>query len=108
MFPNWIWWVLLANIAGFVLENIYRKGSFPTFWSALPWVVVPALIIQWSFFNGYRKGGATSLLIAVGTSTIIAVLLRMGNSYILGEPVNKFCWIGVALMIAGRLCFNIK
>ena len=102
----WMFWILFANGGIMWLENVYRNGSYPSFAHALPYIFIPVLIGQVGLFYGFR--GAPNLLVAGATFTILNVVLRIVNSYLLGEVPNLYQWAGVALLIVSTFLLKVK
>lgn len=102
----WIAWIVLSNIGIFILEYVYRQGSYTSFITALPTIIIPMIMGQVGLFYGFRS--APSLLIAGATFTLINIALRVINTYLLGESINGWNWLGVFLVVAGMLLLKIK
>lgn len=103
---HWILWLCLSNIMIMLLEYLYRAGHYSSFLNALPYIIIPVLISQCGLFYGFR--GASSIFIAGATFTLINVLLRVVNSYILHEPPNNYNWLGLVLLIVSIFLLKVK
>ena len=103
---TWIFWLVLANGAIFILEWMYRTSYFVGFWSSLHLLIIPILVGQLGLFYGFRL--APSLFLAGATFTIMNQLLRIGNSAILGEKVGWWQLLAVLLMVVAMLIFKLK
>lgn len=97
---------MLANAGIFWLEYIYRNGSYNSFVTSLPYIVVPIFISQAGLFYGFR--GAPNLLYAGELFTVLNITLRVINSYRLGEYLNLYNWSGVALLIVAMFLLKVK
>lgn len=102
----WLFWIALANGAIMWLEHVYRNGSYTSFWQAIPYIIVPVIIGQWGLFNGFRN--APNLLLAGAAFTLMNVLLRIVNSYLLGEQPNAYQYAGVVLLITATFLLKVK
>lgn len=102
----WIAWIVLSNIGIFILEYAYRQGSYTSFITALPTIIIPMIMGQVGLFYGFRS--APSLLIAGATFTLINVGLRVINTYMLGESINNWNWLGIVFMVSGMLLLKIR
>lgn len=103
---NWLVWIVISNISIAVIEYAYRAAKFPSFVTALPWLIVPILIGQAGLFYGFRS--APNLLLAGAMFTVINVFFRIVNSYILGEYPSMLNWAGVALLIIATYMIKVK
>lgn len=93
---HWILAAIIANLAIFALEYIYRttRGNF---FSVLYLTTIPIVLAQWALFDMFKN--APSLLIAGAAFTIVNAVLRMVNSYLVGEPPGLWAYFGVLLMV---------
>ena len=103
---NWAAWLLVANIGIAWIEHTYRAGQYPTFYTALPYITLPILISQWALFEGFRA--APSLFVAGAFFSIINVGFRIGNSFVLGENLNLYNWLGVVMLAASAILLRVK
>jgi len=101
---NWIAYSVLANVGIVFMENVYRRGVYTDFWSALPYIIVPILIVQYGLFNSFRD--APSLFMAWAVLTVVNTLFRVANNWYIGEPFTFAIIAGVSLMLVGA--FLIK
>jgi len=101
---HWILYSVIANVGIVVMENIYRRGLFADFFTALPYIIIPILIVQYGLFNSFRD--APSLYMAWAVLTLVNTLFRVGNNLYIGEPFTASIIIGVVMMLAGT--FLIK
>lgn len=103
---HWTLWIVFANVGIFWLERVYRVGVFSNFISGLPYMIIPMLIGQVGLFYGYR--GAPSLLLAGALFTLINIILRIVNSYYIGETPNTYTWLGILFLIISLTLLKIK
>lgn len=103
---TWILWILLSNTAIMWLEWIYRSAQYTSFWSALPYTIVPIFVGQFGLFYGFKF--APSLLIAGTTFAIVNASLRMVNTKILGETIVVYTWVGLMFLVAASILFKLK
>jgi hypothetical protein len=103
---SWLAWIALSNVGIFWLEYCYRIGKYDSFIHALPYIVIPMMMGQVGLFYGFRA--APNLLLAGATFTLINVVLRVVNSYMLNEPLNWYNWSGVALLIVATVLIKVK
>lgn len=103
---NWIAWIALSNTGIWWLEYCYRTGKYDSFVSALPYIIVPIIIGQVGLFYGFRS--APNLLIAGAVFTVINVALRVTNTYLIGESINYYNWLGVVLLLVATLLLKVK
>lgn len=94
---HWILWLLVSNIGIFWLEHLYRSGKYPSYWVALPEILIPVLVSQAGLFYGFRS--APSLFVCGAAFTLMNVLLRLINSYRLGENLNVYNYTGIFLLV---------
>lgn len=99
-------WLLVANAGIFWIEHVYRAGKYASFIEALPFIAIPILMGQVGLFYGFRQ--APSLLFAGALFTLMNVMLRLVNTYRLGETLNYYNWLGVALLVASTILLKIK
>ena len=104
---TWLWWILLSNVAIFIIEYIYRKGLFSNFWEALPFTIIPILLGQLGLFYGFRVGGLKTLVLAGAVFTLINAIMRVGNSVILGEKLGFLSFVGLFIIIAGSIAISL-
>lgn len=102
----YILWLMLANAGIFWLEYVYRHGSYGSFVSALPYIIVPIFMGQVGLYYGFRA--APNLLFAGALFTLMNIGLRVINSYRLGEYLNYYNWTGVALLIVAMFLLKVK
>lgn len=95
-------WAFIA--AGFVvgIESVYR-GSGRSWWSLLPWVVLPILAAQFALYQMQQK--SSDLMTAtIFFSTFTAAIRIVVTLCVLREPVHMKTWVvtglfcGVSLM----------
>lgn len=103
---HWVLWLCLSNAAIMLLEYLYRSGHYSSFLNALPYIALPMLISQAGLFYGFR--GASSIFIAGAMFTLVNVILRVINSYILQEPPNIYNWTGLALLVVSIFLLKVK
>lgn len=103
---SWLLWLLVANGGIMWLEYAYRSGAYTSFLHALPHIVVPILVGQIGLFYGFR--GAPNLLVAGAMFTVVNVILRIANTYFLGETINAYNWLGVVLLVIATFLLKIK
>lgn len=94
---HWILWILLANISIAVIEYFYRIGRFETFWQALPFLIVPIIMGQIGLFYGFRAGGASTLIHAGIVFTLMNLLFRLANTWLVGEVITSNTIIAIIL-----------
>ena len=97
--PIWILHSVLANLCIMGIEYVYRVKSFPDFSSALPYMLVPILIAQYSLFYLFRE--APSYLLAWAVFFLGNGIIRVAVSVYLGEPMNGQIVAGLLLIGAG-------
>ena len=103
---HWIAWVFVANIGVFFVEYIYRSAKFSSFLVAFPYIAVPILLCQIGLFYGFKS--APSLFYAGAIFTVINVGFRLVNSFVLGETLNTYNYIGIALLLIATILIKIK
>jgi len=103
---NWLLALVCANISICYIEWTYRAGQHETFYSALPYIFVPIMLSQWALFVGFKN--APSLFAAGACFSLMNVILRIGNTYILAEQLNRYNWLGVAFLAASVLLLKVK
>lgn len=96
----------LANLAIMCLEYIYRVGWATSFLGSLHILITPILVGQLGLFYGFRL--APSLFLAGAVFTLMNLILRTGNSLVLGEQVGVWQIVGIVLMAVASLVFKIK
>lgn len=101
----WILWSLLANVSITFLENLYRKGIYPDFLSALPYIIIPILLAQLGLFHSYKL--APSLFMAWVVFFSINTVMRIGNNVYLGEPINTHIILGIVAIMAGAYLIKL-
>lgn len=102
---SWIAWLVLANASIMGIEYVYRVGAFLSFWHALPWLLIPILIAQYSLFDGFRS--APTLFVAGAVFTLIGLIFRATNTLILGEPLGVWQLVGIILMGLAVVAFKL-
>lgn len=103
---TYLWWLLLANGGIFWLEYIYRHGTYGSFLQALPYTVIPIFMGQVGLYYGFRL--APNLFFAGAVFTIMNNLLRIVNTYRLGETLNLYNWLGISFLIVSVILLKIK
>lgn len=103
---HWLLWIVLANGGIAWMEYQYRAGHYSSFWSALPYIILPMLCGQIGLFYGFR--GAPSLFLCGAVFTLINVALRVINSFLLGETPNLYNWLGIALLVVSTLLLKVR
>lgn len=103
---TYVLWLLFANAGIFWLEYMYRIGQYGSFFSALPYIIIPIFMGQIGLYYGFRT--APNLLFAGALFTVMNIALRVVNSYRLGEVLNYYNWAGVVLLIIAMLLLKIK
>jgi drug/metabolite transporter (DMT)-like permease len=98
---HWTLWLLLANIFVAFTEQTYRNGQHDSFYTAMPYVIVPILLAQVCLFYGFR--GASSLMFAGVVFTLTNVLFRVANTYYLGEHLSLINWAGVVMLVGSAV-----
>lgn len=101
----WVFFLLIANLGIMWLEYVYRVGLYPSFFKALPYIIVPILMGQFGLFYGFKL--APSLFVAGAVFTLVNVLLRIVNTYHLGETMNTYTWLGVVALIISIVLFKM-
>lgn len=94
---HWVLWLVVSNIGIFWLEHLYRSGKYPSYWVALPEIILPVLVSQAGLFYGFKL--APSLFFAGALFTLMNVSLRVINTYRLGENLNAHNYIGIILLV---------
>lgn len=102
----YIIWLLVANAGIFWLEYVYRNATYESFIGASPYIVAPIILSQVGLFYGFRL--APSILLAGAMFTVVNVSLRVVNTYRLGEYINGWNWLGVALLIVATFLLKVK
>lgn len=105
------WWsyLLVANVAVFILEYLYRIGHFTSFATSLPYTLPLVLITQWGLFYGFRAtDGAHSLFVAGTTFAMVNVGFRLVNSLYIGEIPNGYNWLGIVCLVTALLLLRVK
>lgn len=102
----WVIWLLVANFSIAFIEYIYRVNKFDDFLQALPSLFLPILIAQMGLFYGYKL--APSLLMAGAVFTLMNMILRVGNVFILGERFGWTEFFAVLLMVGAIFLLKIK
>lgn len=97
----WLIALVVANIAIFALEYIYRTSHFSSFLTALPYILIPALIGQAGLFYGYRF--APSFLLGAVVFTAINQTLRPLNIYLAGEKLSVYGYLAIVCVLIGVL-----
>jgi len=105
---NWIPFILVSNIGIAILEYVYRKAVFASFWASLPYTIIPILIGQFGLFYAFRVGGASSLIMAGMVFTLMNVALRIVNTLLLGEPIGWTQIVALSLFIGASVVLQIK
>ena len=103
---NWVLWLLFANIGIMWLEYSYRSAQYASFLEALPYIIIPIMIGQAGLFYGFK--GAPNLFFAGALFTLINILLRIVNSFLLGEIPNLWNWLGIAMMVVSLFLLKVK
>lgn len=101
---HWILALIVANIAVFILEYIYRAVP-GNFFTLLYLSTVPILLGQWALFDMFRN--APSLIIAGAAFSIVNVLLRVINSYLVGEAPGDLTYLGILFMILAIIIMKL-
>lgn len=103
MIPTPPWWLasLVANGFIFALERINRSGGFESFSAAIVYTGPLVIAAQWGLFYAWRD--APSLMAAWAFFTVGNLVLRIANSYTIGEPLNLGTWVGLSLMVLGMM-----
>lgn len=103
---SWIVWLLLSNVCIAYIEYTYRAGQYTSFLAALPYIALPVLLSQLGLFKGFHA--APSLFVAGAVFSLINVLFRVVNVFILGEAMNYWNWLGVLCMATSVVLLKIK
>ena len=103
---HWAAWLLVANVAVAFTEYQYRCGDYDSFYTALPYLILPMLLAQWALFEGFRA--APSLLLAGACFSLINVAFRVGNVVLLGEHMNIYNVAGVACIVASVFLLRVR
>ena len=103
---NWLLWIFGANVGIMWLEYVYRSGAYTSFLHALPYIAFPILVGQIGLFYGFR--GAPNLLVAGAVFTVMNVILRIANTYFLGETINTYNWLGIVLLVTATFLLKVK
>lgn len=102
----WLAWTFLANVSLLFVEYIYRKGEYPSFFEALPYIVIPIMLGQVGLFHAFRM--APSLLLATAVFTLMNNLCRIVSVQRLGESICAWNYLGVAFMCVGVFLLRVK
>ena len=103
--PIWILHSFIANAVIMGIEYIYRTKAFPDFTSALPYMLIPILIAQYSLFYLFRE--APSYLLGWAVFFLGNGVLRVAISIYLGEPMSEQIIGGLLLIGAGAFFMKI-
>lgn len=102
---HWIVCLFISNVSIMWLEYVYRSGQYQDFMRALPHIIVPILLAQAGLFYGFRA--SPSLLLAGALFSLMNVLLRVANVYLLGETVNVYTWMGLVCLCLSVILFKL-
>lgn len=101
----WMLGIVVSNVAIMWLEWVYRSGTFTSFLTAIPSIIIPVLVAQAGLFYGFKL--APSLLLAGAAFSLLNIVLRSVNSTILGEPMTLYTILGIVLLLASVVVLNI-
>lgn len=101
----WILALIAANIGIFFLERTYRTID-TSGWTmeTLLYVVIAVTVSQVSLYKGFSW--APSLIFAGAMFTLTNAVLRVGNTLLLGEDINRWVLIGLAVMVFGVIIIS--
>lgn len=103
---KWIFWLFVSNAGIFWLEYVYRSARYGGFFESLPYITLPVLVSQMGLFYCFRD--APSLFFAGAVFTLSNVILRIVNTYLLGEHLSPINWFGVALLVIATVLIKLK
>jgi len=103
---HWLLALTGANVCIAFIEHTYRAGQYESFYAALPYIFVPIMLSQWCLFVGFKN--APSLMAAGAFFSLVNIALRIGNTYVLAEHLNRYNWLGVAFLAASVLLLKVK
>ena len=61
---------------------------------------------QWGLFYGFKL--SPSLFLSAGVFTLINVCFRIAITYYIGETLNFYNWIGVAMLSTSVILLKVK
>ena len=92
-------WGLSGGALAVAIEYVFRRTT-GSYWSLLPWLVAPALLVNYAVFELVR--GSDSLIAAFITFAAATALLRVVASLAVGDTVTTGTWIGLGLVGAAK------
>lgn len=105
MLPLWVVHSFIANVAIMGIEYLYRAKSFSGFLPALPYIIIPILIAQYSLFYLFRE--SPTYLLGWAVFFLGNGILRVGISLYLGEPMSEQIMAGLFLIAAGAFFLKV-
>ena len=96
---NWLIYTFGSNIIAVSMEYIYRSKMFDNFFQALPYLIIPLLVLSYCLFYMFRF--APSYLMGWVAFAFINAILRMGTNIYMGEPLGFKIIAGIAVSIFG-------
>lgn len=97
----WIVFSFSSNVFASWLEYVYRSQAFPTFWLALPKIIIPVVLLQFCIFYSFRL--APNLMLAGAMFTLTNLLIRVAVMYKVGDVVDWRTYVTVIFMISAVL-----
>lgn len=104
---TWWVWSILANFGIASIEYTNRtlgQSGAAFFTYVLPITLLPIIFTQYALFKSWST--APTLMLAWVTFATGNMLLRLGTSWVAGEPPSLLTVAGVGLVLAGALAIK--